>query len=163
MKTFQCPLPLSLSDVLSLFQFLFLSPAMEQSSSVSCSHFLVSMYLFISFLSHLPRRCCDISTFPIFISLSFHSASQLIPIHFFLILFWFLCPCLPHHHLSSFHFSLSHEHNHAPSDVHLAPHLSLTCGNLCGMHHPTALLDKNVGNITLISMHAIRLWVFLAL
>lgn len=47
--------------------------------------------------------------------------------------------------------------------MRLAPRLSLTCGNLCGMHHPTALLDKSVGNIRLLSVHAIRLWVFLAL
>lgn len=74
---------------------------------------------------------------------------------------WFLCPGLLHH-LSSFH-SLSHYHNHALSDVSLAPHLSLTCGNLCSLHRPTALLDENVGNISLLSMHANRLWVFLAL
>lgn len=40
------------SDI--LFQFLFLSLAVEQSSSPSSSHFPVSVYLFIWFLSHLP-------------------------------------------------------------------------------------------------------------
>lgn len=48
--------------------------------------FFFSMYLFISIPSYQPRQYCDISTFPIFISLSFHSASQLISLPFFLIL-----------------------------------------------------------------------------
>lgn len=126
--------------------------------SMACSHFPVFMYLFISFPSYLPRHYCDISTFPIFISLS----SFCLPTH----IYTFFSPSflsvisLPLPPSSSFIFSLI-------NTIMLslmcsrAPRLSLTCGNLCGMHRPTALLDENVGNISLLSMHANRLWVFL--
>lgn len=147
----------------SLFQLFFLSPAMEQSSAASCSHFPASVYLFISFPSYLPQHCRDISTFPIFISLSFHSASHLISTPFLPSFLSVISLALPPP--SSFIFSLflPLKHNHALSDGCLAPHLSLTRGNVCGMRRPAALQDENVGNVSLLSMHANRLWVFLAL
>ena len=51
MKTFQCPLSLLLSDVLSLSLFFLPSPAMEQSRSASRSHFPVFLCIV---LSHCP-------------------------------------------------------------------------------------------------------------
>lgn len=162
MKTFQCPLSLLLSDVLSLSVFLSISSNGTIFLGVLQSFFFlfyVSFHLNPLLSTQAILRHINFSHFYLIIF------SFCLPTHIFTFfphsLQWFLCPGLLHH-LSSFH-SLSHYHNHALSDVSLAPHLSLTCGNLCSLHRPTALLDENVGNISLLSMHANRLWVFLAL
>lgn len=72
---------ISMPSVASFISFSFLF-YLRQWNNLPLRHFSVSLYLFISFPSYLPSLYCDISTFPIFISLSFHSASRLVSIPF---------------------------------------------------------------------------------
>lgn len=65
--------------------FISLSFYLQRWDNLPLHHFSVSLYLFTSFPSYLPRLYCNLSIFHIFfffISLSFHSASQLIYIPF---------------------------------------------------------------------------------
>lgn len=147
-----------------------------------CHFFYVMDSLFLVFLSISSDETiclCFLRSFSPFLCIfSSHSPSHL-PMHhwqinishFYLTIFslclqtasvpspWFFtaifCPILPHHFLT---LSISLEQSY--SDVHLSPHLSFTCGNLCSTHCPTAaaLLMENVSHISLLSMHSFYLW-----